>query len=366
MELWRISIADGEVEQLTTGRQAISGFDQVTIGRGRARTAWLRSSATELADLWLRDGHGGAARRLTELNRDVFGEIELREPVERWATVDGRQIQGWYLAPSADGAHQGRPAPRAADRNGTGPAPLVTEIHGGPHTLYGWAPMLEFQLLAASGMGVYYSNPRGSEGYGRAFNEANIRDWGPGPMRDVIAGIDSLVADGLADPERLGLTGGSYGGYLTNWMIAHDQRFAAAMTCRSVSDLWTLFLTGDLSSGFWPTLEFRAAPWDDPAYYREASPIAYADRIRTPLLIQHSEKDIRTTVGQAEQLFTVLRSRRRAVRLLRVPEETHELTRSGTPFRRAENLKVVRDWFAHYLVSGRRGLPPLPKIRAGR
>jgi acylaminoacyl-peptidase len=366
MELWRISIADGEVEQLTTGRQAISGFDQVTIGRGRARTAWLRSSATELADLWLRDGHGGAARRLTELNRDVFGEIELREPVERWATVDGRPIQGWYLAPSADGAHQGRPAPRAADRNGTGPAPLVTEIHGGPHTLYGWAPMLEFQLLAASGMGVYYSNPRGSEGYGRAFNEANIRDWGPGPMRDVIAGIDSLVADGLADPERLGLTGGSYGGYLTNWMIAHDQRFAAAMTCRSVSDLWTLFLTGDLSSGFWPTLEFRAAPWDDPAYYREASPIAYADRIRTPLLIQHSEKDIRTTVGQAEQLFTVLRSRRRAVRLLRVPEETHELTRSGTPFRRAENLKVVRDWFAHYLVSGRRGLPPLPKIRAGR
>jgi dipeptidyl aminopeptidase/acylaminoacyl peptidase len=185
-------------------------------------------------------------------------------------------------------------------------------------------------------------------------------------MRDVIAGIDSLVADGLADPERLGLTGGSYGGYLTNWMIAHDQRFAAAMTCRSVSDLWTLFLTGDLSSGFWPTLEFRAAPWDDPAYYREASPIAYADRIRTPLLIQHSEKDIRTTVGQAEQLFTVLRSRRRAVRLLRVPEETHELTRSGTPFRRAENLKVVRDWFAHYLVNGRRGLPPLPKIRAGR
>jgi dipeptidyl aminopeptidase/acylaminoacyl peptidase len=185
-------------------------------------------------------------------------------------------------------------------------------------------------------------------------------------MRDVLAGIDSLVADGLADPQRLGLTGGSYGGYLTNWILGHDERFAAAMTCRSVSDMHLLFLTGDLSSGFWPTHEFGTPPWKDPAYYREISPIAYADRITTPLLIQHSENDIRTTVGQAEQLFTVLRSHRRPVRLLRVPEETHELTRSGTPFRRAENLKVVRDWFRHFLVEGKRGLPPLPKVRAGR
>ena len=367
MELWRIATADGDVERLTTGHHAVSGFDQVD-GRRRARTVWLRSSPTELGDLWVRDGHAGAPRRLTDLNRDVLSEIELREPVDRWVTVDGLRIQGWYLPPfgAEDTERGGARGGRRRERHGTGPAPVVTEIHGGPHTLYGWAPMLEFQLLAASGIGVYFSNPRGSEGYGRDFNEGNRRDWGPGPMRDVIAGIDSLVADGLADPERLGVTGGSYGGYLTNWIIAHDTRFAAAMTCRSVSDLWTLFLTGDLSSGFWPTLEFKTAPWDDPEYYREASPIAHADRIRTPLLIQHSEKDIRTTVGQAEQLFTVLRSRRRPVRLLRVPEETHELTRSGTPFRRVENLKVVRDWFVHYLVRGRRGLPPLPRIRAGR
>jgi acylaminoacyl-peptidase len=262
--------------------------------------------------------------------------------------VDGRDIQGW-LIPAGKGAQ-----------------PLVTEIHGGPHTLYGWAPMLEFQLLASNGMGVFFSNPRGSEGYGRAFNEANIRDWGPGPMRDVLAGVEALVADGLADPARLGLTGGSYGGYLTNWIVGHDDRFAAAMTCRSVSDMAVLMLTGDIASGFWSRHEFRTTPWDDPAYYREISPISYADAIRTPLLIQHSEKDIRTTVAQAEALFTVLRSKRRPVRLLRVPEETHELTRSGTPFRRVENLKVVRDWFAHFLVEGKRGLPPLPRIRGGR
>jgi dipeptidyl aminopeptidase/acylaminoacyl peptidase len=127
-----------------------------------------------------------------------------------------------------------------------------------------------------------------------------------------------------------------------------------------------LFLTGDISGGDWAVQEFGTTPWEDPAYYREISPLSYATAIRTPLLIQHSERDLRTTVGQAEALFTVLRSHRRPVRLLRVPEETHELTRSGTPFRRVENLRIVRDWFAHYLVAGKRGLPPLPKIRGGR
>jgi dipeptidyl aminopeptidase/acylaminoacyl peptidase len=372
MELWRVATADGSVERLTTGRHAIGALDQVTLGRGRTRTAWLRSTPTELSDLWVRDGVEGAPRRLTDLNRDVLREVELREPVDHWVTVDGRRIQGWYLPPlpaPSDGRNgTGRTARRAGPGEGPArtPAPLVTEIHGGPHTLYGWAPVLEFQLLAANGIGVFNCNPRGSEGYGRDFNEANVRDWGPGPMRDVLAGIESLVADGLADPARLGVTGGSYGGYLTNWIVGHDDRFAAAMTCRSVSDLSLLFLTGDISSPFWPRYEFQANPWRDAAYFREASPITYADRIRTPLLIQHSENDIRTTVAQAEQLFTVLRSRRRRVRLLRVPEETHELTRSGTPFRRAENLAVVRDWFRHFLVDGRRTLPPLPKVRAGR
>jgi acylaminoacyl-peptidase len=365
-ELWRVSTGDGAVERLTTGRHAIRSFHQVDLGRGRTRTAWLRASATELNDVWVRDGTSGAPRRLTNLNRDVLDEVELREPVERWYEVEGRRIQGWYLPPSsmaADGSNGTGRAPAAGKRR---PAPLVTEIHGGPHTHYGWAPVLEFQLLAANGMGVFFSNPRGSDGYGLEFVEANLRDWGPGPMRDVLVGIDGLVADGLADPERLGVTGGSYGGYLTNWIVGHDDRFAAAMTCRSVSDMWTRMMTGDIASGFWSRYEFKVEPWDDPAYFREISPIAYADRIRTPLLIQHSENDIRTTMGQAEALFTVLRSKRRPVRLLRVPEETHELTRSGTPFRRVENLNVVRDWFAHFLVDGKRSLPPLPRVRAGR
>mgnify|MGYP002336212769 CR=1 FL=1 len=345
--LWRLGLPDGALTQLTSGPHVVTGWDAVAPGPGtRPRIAYLRSTATAPGDVWLLDGVDH--RPLTALNEAILAELEVRTPIERHVTVDGRDIQGWLL-PADDGRQ-----------------PVVVQIHGGPHTLYAWAPMWEFQVLAAEGMSVFYCNPRGSEGYGEAFNDANHRDWGPGPMRDVLAGVDALVADGLADPDRLGVTGGSYGGYLTNWIVAHDDRFAAAMTCRSVSDMTMLFLTGDIGGGDWAALEFDSMPWEDPAYYREISPITYADRITTPLLIQHSERDLRTTIGQAEALFSVLRGTRRPVRLLRVPEETHELTRSGTPFRRVENLVVVRDWFRHFLVAGRRGLPPLPKVRGGR
>jgi dipeptidyl aminopeptidase/acylaminoacyl peptidase len=355
-ELWRIAVADGTLERLTEGRHYISGWDAAAGPRGRTRVVFLRSSPTEPPDLWLRDGTA-TPRRLTAFNADVLDELALIEPVERRSVVDGWSIQGWLIAAPTGGERAGRRS---------GPRPLVVEIHGGPHTLYGWSLVWEFQILAANGMSVFYCNPRGSEGYGQAFNDGNHRDWGPGPTRDVLAGVDDLVADGLADPARLGVTGGSYGGYLTNWIVGHDDRFAAAMTCRCVSDMSMLFLTGDIAGGDWSRIEFEGTPWSDPDYFREISPLTYAEHVRTPLLIQHAERDIRTTIGQAEAMFTVLRTRKRPVRLLRVPEETHELTRSGTPFRRIENLVIVRDWFRHFLVDGKRSMPPLPKVHGGR
>ncbi len=341
-ELWRIAIEDGRVERLTEGRHYLSSFDIGVAGRAAGQVAWVESSPTEPPDLWLLERVDGRPRRLTTFNADVLDGVELREPQEHWHEVDGRPIQGWLIP------------------GGPGPRPLVLEIHGGPHTLYGSAPVWEFQLLAAAGISVYFCNPRGSEGYGEAFNRANHRDWGPGPMRDVLAGVDALVAEGLADPDRLGVTGGSYGGYLTNWIVAHDQRFRAAMTCRSVADMTMLNLTGDISGLEWARLEFDVTPFEDPAYYWEISPVSHAADIRTPLLIQHAERDIRTTIGQAEALFTALRSLRRPVRLMRVPEETHELTRSGTPFRRVENLAVVLGWFDALPRPGQEGPPTRP------
>ena len=372
-ELWRIATADGELVRLTEGHHYISAFDQVTVprtdgrstrgrGEGGSRIAVAVSSPTAPTDIHVIDlpaggtdsGRGAEPRRLTELNSEALAEVELVDPIERWVRVDGRDVQGWFVPPLGSD-----PTKRA-------PAPLVTEIHGGPHTFYGWAPVWEFQVLAGAGIGVFYSNPRGSEGYGEAFNAANFRDWGPGPMRDVLAGIDALVEEGYADPDRLGVTGGSYGGYLTNWIVGHDDRFAAAFTARSVVDLTSQFFSGDIGGPEFGREEFGSTPWDDPAFWRDHSPLTYAPRIRTPILIQHSERDLRCTITQAEELFAALRAHRRPARLMRVPEENHELTRSGTPFRRVENLIQVRDWFRHFLVDGRRDLPPLPRIRAGR
>jgi len=351
-ELWRLQVADGALERLTDGHHYLSGFDAVGLPDGRIRIVATRSTPTELPEVHVGDlpkrGKGPIELRpITTLNRALVDGIELREPIERWVEVDGRQVQGWLV-----------PA-------GKGRKPAVLEIHGGQHTLYGWTPFWEFQTLAASGMSVIYSNPRGSEGYGLEFNMANRRNWGPGPTSDVLAIVDAFIADGHVDRDRLGVTGGSYGGYLTNWIIGHDHRFRAAFTARSVADMTMLMLTGDLSGTDWPQWEFGSYPAEDPALWREISPITYAPNVRTPLLIQHSERDIRTTVGQAEALFATLRRLKRPVRLMRVPDETHELTRSGTPYRRVENLVQVRAWFEHFLIKGKAGLPPLPKTRHG-
>lgn len=351
VELWRVSLASGKPpRRLTEAHHYISGWGAAAV-RDDDVMAAVVSGPIALPEVHALDAEGGrerSVRRLTALNAALSAEVAWVHPVERHWTSDGREIQAW-LYPS-----------------GGGMQPLVLEIHGGPHTLYGWSPMLEWQILAGSGVSVLAANPRGSEGYGEAFNRGNLGDWGDGPMADVMAGVDQAVDDGLADPGRLGVTGGSYGGYLTNWIVGRTDRFRAAVTCRSVADMSMLFLTGDISNGEWAQTEFGRVPWEDPAYFWSISPLSLAGNVRTPLLIQHAERDIRTTVGQAEAWFTVLRTLRRPVRFMRVPEESHELTRSGTPFRRRENVVQVRDWFVHYLVRGERRLPPPPRNRAGR
>jgi acylaminoacyl-peptidase len=352
-ELWRVPIAGGDPVRLTSDRHYLSGWDALALDGGGDRIAAIRSAATTLPEVVSFEvGASGAAAWppavIASPNAELAAELDLVEPVERRWTSGGWEIQGW-LYPAGEGTQ-----------------PLVVQIHGGPHTLYGWSPILEWQVLAGAGMSVLACNPRGSEGYGEAFNRANLGDWGDGPMSDVLAGVDQAIEDGLADPARLGVTGGSYGGYLTNWIVGRTDRFKAALTARSVVDMRMLFLSGDISGGEWARQEFGKWPWEDPGYWYSVSPISLAENVRTPLLIQHAERDLRCTIGQAETLFTVLRSLKRPVRFMRVPNESHELTRSGAPFRRVENLVQVRDWFTHFLVKGETKLPPPPRNRAGR
>jgi dipeptidyl aminopeptidase/acylaminoacyl peptidase len=284
-----------------------------------------------------------ALRAVSDLMGDAWRDIRLVAPLERWHELDGRRIQGWFY-----------PSPASTKRS---PAPVVLEIHGGPATLYGWSLMWEWQVLAANGISVYACNPRGSQGYGQPFLTANTGDWGDGPMADVMAGLDSLIGDGLVDPDRMGVTGGSYGGYLTSWIVGHTDRFKAAVTCRSVNDMISQMLSGDIGGPTFGLYAYGVLPWDDWDLYHRHSPLTYARDVTTPLLIQHAEKDLRCTVTQAEELFAVLRSLRKTVRLMRMPDETHELTRSGTPFRRVDNLRLIEEWFRHFLVEGKTRLP---------
>jgi dipeptidyl aminopeptidase/acylaminoacyl peptidase len=373
-ELWRVEVASKRVERITNGRHHLfrqdlamlngRGTNRGTNGRGTngrgangARVVAARGSATTGADIVSMEvpseplgKREPVIRRLSDLMGGPWSEVQVVQPVARWHEVDGRRIQGWFL--------DGR-GPRRR-----GPAPLVVQIHGGPATLYGESMFWEWQCLLAAGISVYACNPRGSQGYGEDFCRANFRDWGDGPMRDVLAGVDALIADGLADPDRLGVTGGSYGGYLTTWIVGHTDRFKAAVTCRSVADLTSQMLSGDISGPQFGKFEYGKNPWEEPEIYHEHSPLTYATRIRTPLLIQHAEQDLRCPVTQAEELFTVLRSLKRPVRLMRVPEENHELTRGGAPFRRVEYIEIIRDWFRHYLVERKNGLPPIPRSRS--
>ncbi|CAN5532586.1 S9 family peptidase [soil metagenome] len=350
-ELWRVHTADQRVERLSRGQHYLSRASAAALPNGGQGIACLMADATappDVVSLETSPGtarkKGPTARRLTRLMDDAWSDVERVSPVVRWHEVDGRRIQGWlYQAP---------------DRRGR-PAPLVVQIHGGPATLYGWSLMWEWQCLVAAGMSVYACNPRGSQGYGQDFTSANYRDWGEGPMSDVMAGIDRLVEDGLADPDRLGVTGGSYGGYLTSWIVGHTDRFKAAVSCRSVNDMTAEMLSGDIAGPNFGRYEYGANPWEDPQLYLEHSPLTYAERIHTPLLIQHAENDLRCPITQGEELFTVLRALRRPVRFMRVPEESHELTRSGKPFRRVENIERIVEWFRHFLVDGRSGLPPI-------
>jgi dipeptidyl aminopeptidase/acylaminoacyl peptidase len=351
-ELWRVHRSNRRVERLTQDRHVLSRPSAVAVGDG-LRIAVLRQTASASAEVATLDvpaprGRASrpvAVRRLTRFMDVAWGDVAVVEPVERWHVSDGRRIQGWFL--------------EAARRPDGSPAPCVVEIHGGPATLYGWSMFWEWQCLVGAGISVYACNPRGSEGYGQDFIAANFRDWGDGPMTDLMAGLDGLVADGLVDPERLGVTGGSYGGYLTAWIIGHTDRFEAAVACRGVYDMTSEMLSGDIGGPLFGKYEYGANPWEDPELYRAHSPLTYARDMHTPLLIQHAEKDLRCPITQAEELFTVLRSHRRMVRLMRVPDETHELTRSGKPFRRVENIERIRDWFVHFLVDGKRGMPPV-------
>jgi len=191
---------------------------------------------------------------------------------------------------------------------------------------------------------VLFTNPRGSTGYGQTFVTVAMGDWGGADYRDVMAGADYLARTDYVDGERMGVTGGSYGGYMTNWIIGQTTRFKAAVTQRSTCNRMSLYGTSDLNFSYndW---EYRGTPYDNPAFYLERSPLTYVKNIETPLLILHSEEDLRCPISQGEELFVALKKLGKQVEFVRFPDESHGLSRAGKPSHRVERLERLCGWF---------------------
>ena len=276
--------------------------------------------------------------RLTRHNADWLAGKRLSRPQAHTLTRDSLEIDYWTLPPTTL-----RPGQRY---------PLLLQIHGGPSAMWGPGEATmwhEFQTLAARGYGIVFANPRGSGGYGEAFQRANYRDWGAGPSGDVLAALDAAIADEpWVDPDRLVVTGGSYAGYLTAWIVGHTDRFRAAVAQRGVYDLPTFL--GEGNAFRLVESHFGGFPWQPEAdsVLAAESPLTYVEQIRTPLLILHASEDLRTGVSQSEMLYRSLKLLDRPVEYVRYPAAGHDLSRTGDPDQRLDRLLRIYEFFERY------------------
>ncbi|RKX25984.1 MAG: hypothetical protein DRP45_04685 [Candidatus Zixiibacteriota bacterium] len=274
------------------------------------------------------------AVRHTDLNRFLRTDVELGRTREVWfKSFDGTDIQGWLVTPPGF-----RPAKKY---------PAILEIHGGPMAQYAFTFFHEMQYLAAKGYVVFYTNPRGGAGRGETWASAISDGWGDLDYKDCMAAADWLEKQKFVNSKRIGVTGGSYGGYMTNWMIGHTNRFRAAVTQRSVVNL--LSFVGSSDIGYDLNREFKGWPWTNRENYIKCSPITYYKNIKTPVLIIHSEQDLRCGLEQAQQMFAMLKVMGKTVELVQFPQEPHGLSRHGRPDRRLARLDWIRKWFDRYL-----------------
>jgi dipeptidyl aminopeptidase/acylaminoacyl peptidase len=330
--LKRIDAATGKVEPLTTGDHEVQAYSATP---DTSKMALLISSSVSIGDLFLLDTASGKLTQLTRVNDELFSQLNLTHPEEIWYTsFDARKIQGWIQKPpNFDPAKK---------------YPFILEIHGGPHAAYGFTFTHEFQWMAAKGYVVLYTNPRGSTSYGQGFGNIIQYNYPGDDYKDLMAGVDEVLKRGYLDEKKMGVTGGSGGGVLTNWTVGHTQRFAAAVSQRSIADWAGFWYTADFTL-FTPTW-FKAAPWEDPQDFVKRSPITYIKNVTTPMMFIEGEADWRTPANEGgEVMFRALKYRKIPTVMVRFPNESHELSRSGAPWHRIERLQHILNWFDIYL-----------------
>jgi dipeptidyl aminopeptidase/acylaminoacyl peptidase len=327
VRLAEINLNTKSLEWLTPDDTSVLGWHSTADGNLRVE---IRSTMTTMPELWSVYDRG-LVKQITHHNDRLLKSrrVFAGQPASFKAS-DGEQVEGWVHLP--DGRSKRERA-------------LVLGIHGGPKTVYGHAFFIEFQMLAGAGFGVAYANPRGSDGYGQDWAHAVQGHYGERDYQDLMEFVDHLLAQKLGlDPERLGVFGGSYGGFMTNWIVGQTDRFRAAVSQRGISNWVSFFGTSDIGYFFSPD-HVGGLPWSDPEKYREKSPLTYADAVHTPLLLIHSENDLRCPIEQGEQVFVALKKLGVETEMIRFPDEPHGLSRGGRTDRRIERLEHILRWF---------------------
>lgn len=310
---------EGQSEFVTPPQDSVLGYafcghELYTLSESFTHGAWLKKGDQVVFDP----------------NAGVLPDFPMPQAVS-YTAPEGHQVPGWVLLPE-----------------GAGPHPVILYIHGGPHTAFGNALMLQLQFFRAAGFAVAYSNPRGSTSYGQDYVELGKR-WGDIDEADLMGFLDAVLAQFPLDPNRIAVAGGSYGGFMTNWLTARrPDRFKAAVTDRSICNWTSFFGASDIGPRF-TTVQLGAKPWENPQVLWEKSPMSLVHQVKTPTLVVHSEQDHRCPIDQGESWYTLLLQRGVPAKFFRCPEEGHELSRSGRPDRRIARLNAYMDWFKTYL-----------------
>jgi dipeptidyl aminopeptidase/acylaminoacyl peptidase len=331
--LYRLDPATRNVERLTDFDSGINSFDV-----GKDKVVFSKTTIANPSELYVADLQMKNQQRLSAHNVTLVESKALSYPEKHtFKNEKGLLVEYWIMKPTQMEAGK--------------KYPLLLNIHGGPTAMWGpgeFSMWHEFQYLCSQGYGIVYANPRGSGGYGKTFQFANYQDWGTGPSNDVLRACSEAAKESWADTTRQVVTGGSYAGYLTAWIISHDHRFKAAFAQRGVYDLTTFMGEGNA----WRlTPNYFGYPWDEKAaaILKRESPYTYLQNINTPFLIKHGENDLRTGVIQSEMLYKSLKILNKPVEYLRVPGATHELSRSGNVRQRIDRMLRIYEFFERFV-----------------
>ncbi len=324
---------DGQDLQTVVGDDGVVGG--YYLDRRNRTLAYFHARRTDPGQLWVRDLESGRARQLTRINQTLLRSIDLGEIEEVWFQgASGNDLQGWILKPP--------------DFDPSKKYAAILEIHGGPLLQYSNYFMHEFYFLAANDYVIFFCNPRGGQGYGEEHAKAIWNAWGTADFDDLMSWTNLVTRKPYIDSKRKGVTGGSYGGYMTNWIIGHTKRFKAAATQRCVSNLISLWGSSDFNWQFQMIVD-DLPPWEAVERYWEMSPMKHIGNARTPTLVIHSEQDLRCAIEQGEQIYVALKLMGVDTEMVRFPDEPHGLSRTGRTDRRIVRLNHILRWFDRYL-----------------